>query len=68
MLSSYILKANAKSKMNDGLATQDEREGIGIRLAVVKKIVENRGGRIRIESTLGQGSRFLFTCPNSQKH
>ena len=46
------------------LASRDKIEGTGVGLAVVKKVVESRGGRVSLDSTPGEGATFRFTWPN----
>jgi light-regulated signal transduction histidine kinase (bacteriophytochrome) len=43
------------------LQGRDKTSGTGIGLAVVKKIVEQLGGKVRVESAPGQGATFHFT-------
>ncbi len=47
------------------LHTEEQIEGTGIGLAIVKRIVEFHKGKIWVESAEDQGSTFLFTLPKT---
>lgn len=52
---------NTIFQMFQTLKPRDEVEGSGMGLALVKKIIENQGGTIEVQSSEGNGAKFIFT-------
>jgi signal transduction histidine kinase len=46
-----------------GSELRRETQGVGIGLSIVKHIAEAHGGRVIVESQVGQGSRFIIELP-----
>jgi signal transduction histidine kinase len=47
------------------LHTEEEYEGTGIGLAIVRRAVKKIGGGLRIESAAGKGSTFVISLPSA---
>jgi signal transduction histidine kinase len=48
------------------LQARDVVESTGVGLAIVKKIVEEQGGKVWVESDKGKGAKFCFTLPKQE--
>ncbi|AGW14343.1 CHASE4 domain-containing protein [Megalodesulfovibrio gigas] len=49
--------------LSDAEGLRDKPRGAGLGLAICREIVEHYGGAIHVQSTLGQGSRFVVSLP-----
>jgi signal transduction histidine kinase len=49
------------------MANEARGSGSGLGLAIVRSIVDMHGGHVRVESRLGNGSRFVVTLPRDPR-
>lgn len=47
------------------LHSQDEYEGSGAGLGIVKKVMDDHKGKVWVDSAVGQGTTFFFTVPKN---
>lgn len=50
------------------LQSRDMLESTGVGLSIVKKIIEEHGGKVWIESEQGEGAKFIFTLSDHHEH
>jgi CheY-like chemotaxis protein len=48
-------------------STATMQEGTGLGLAITRRLVEQQGGKIRLDSEFGKGSCFTFTLPQGSR-
>ena len=56
------ISSGMEGKVFDALFST-KRDGLGMGLAISRSIIENHGGRLRLETTAGTGANFVFNIP-----
>lgn len=54
-----------KGKIFDAFVTAGKKKGTGLGLAITKRIIDQHGGAIEVESEHGKGTTFLVTIPTA---
>ncbi|NOX17974.1 MAG: GAF domain-containing protein [Chlorobi bacterium] len=52
-----------REKIFEPFMTYGKKEGTGLGLSITKKIIEDHGGTIKVESQLGEGTTILIALP-----
>ncbi|MDD3558346.1 MAG: ATP-binding protein [Melioribacteraceae bacterium] len=52
-----------KEKIFEPFMSHGKKEGTGLGLSITKKLIEDHGGNIKVESTLGEGASFVISLP-----
>ena len=60
---SGITPENLDQVMKPFFTTKPEGKGTGLGLAICRRVVEEHGGKIRLESQVGQGTTVFLTLP-----
>ncbi|MGH2389739.1 MAG: sensor histidine kinase, partial [Chloroflexota bacterium] len=56
-------RAHGRSELEAVAGVKQSVPGSGLGLAIARQIVEDEGGTLTVESTLGEGSRFIVRLP-----
>jgi signal transduction histidine kinase len=57
------IPAELQGRIFEPFFTHGKARGIGLGMSITRKIIEEHGGRIQLESRLGEGTRFTLQLP-----
>src|SRR6056297_3525971 len=57
---------DVQKRIFDPFFTTKQAEGTGLGLSIRQRLITRAGGTLEVDSTLGQGSRFIITLPPAQ--